>query len=242
VTRAVAVEIAPSILAADFRRLGDQVEEALAAGVRRLHVDVMDGHFVPNISMGPLVVAALRPLAERADALIEVHLMITDPDRYLDEFQRAGARAMTVHVEACPHLHRTVHGIRGLGAVPGVALNPATPLSALDEILPDVDVALLMSVDPGFGGQPFITASVDKVARLRAELARRGLERVAIEVDGGVGEENIAALAAAGMTIAVAGTAVFDGDRAIAANIATLRAACAAPARRSSGVPARRRS
>jgi ribulose-phosphate 3-epimerase len=242
VTRTVAVEIAPSILAADFRRLAEQVEEALAAGVRRLHVDVMDGHFVPNISMGPLVVAALRPLAERAGALIEVHLMITDPDRYLDEFRRAGARAMTVHVEACPHLHRTVHGIRALDAIPGVALNPATPIGALDEILPDVDVALVMSVDPGFGGQAFIAASVDKVGRLRVELARRGLERVAIEVDGGVGAENIAALAAAGMTIAVAGTAVFDARGSIAGNIETLRAACAAPAKRKALGPARGRA
>ena len=145
---------------------------------------------------------------------------------------------MTVHVEACPHLHRTVHGIRGLGAVPGVALNPATPLAALDEILPDIDVALVMSVDPGFGGQAFIAASVDKVARLRAELVRRGLERVAIEVDGGVGADNIAALAAAGMTIAVAGTAVFDARGSIAANITTLRAACAAAPKRKSLAPA----
>ena len=241
-TRAAAVEIAPSILAADFRRLGAQVEEALAAGIRRLHVDVMDGHFVPNISMGPLVVAALRPLAERAGALIEVHLMITDPDRYLDDFQRAGAGAMTVHVEACPQLHRTVHDIRTLGAVPGVALNPATPIGALAEILPEIDVALVMSVDPGFGGQPFIAASVNKVARLRAELARRGLERVAIEVDGGVGPENVAALAAAGMTIAVAGTAVFDPSGSIAGNIAALRTACAAPLRRKAVVPAHGRT
>ncbi len=161
------VLIAPSILAADFRRLGEQVSECIAAGIRRIHVDVMDGHFVPNISMGPLVVEALRPLAQQAGAVLEVHLMIDEPDRYLAEFSRAGATAMTVHFEACPHIHRTVHNIRALSAQPGVALNPATPLMMLDDILPDIDVALLMSVDPGFGGQKFIAATVDKVARLR---------------------------------------------------------------------------
>jgi len=129
------VEIAPSILSADFLRLGEQVSDALEAGVRRIHVDVMDGHFVPNLSMGPLVVAALRPLAARAGAMLEVHLMIAEPDRYLDVFSHAGATAMTVHVEACPHLHRTVGAIRGLAAQPGVAINPATPVAALEEIL-----------------------------------------------------------------------------------------------------------
>ena len=136
------MKIAPSILSADFLRLGAQVSEALDAGVRRIHVDVMDGHFVPNLSMGPLVVAALRPLAERFSAVLEVHLMIADPDRYLDAFSLAGATAMTVHVEACPHLHRTVAAIRGLAAQPGVALNPATPIGALEDILPKIDVAL----------------------------------------------------------------------------------------------------
>jgi ribulose-phosphate 3-epimerase len=220
------VEIAPSILSADFLRLGAQVSEAFEAGVRRIHVDVMDGHFVPNLSMGPLVVAALRPLAERAGAVLEVHLMIADPDRYLDAFSHAGATAMTVHVEACPHLHRTVHAIRGLAAQPGVAINPATPVAALDEILPDVDVALVMSVDPGFGGQAFIPATIDKVARLRAELVRRGLEHVEIEVDGGVEPENIRALMDAGMTIAVAGSSVFDLRAPVGANVRALRAAC----------------
>ena len=220
------VEIAPSILSADFLRLGAQVSDALEAGVRRIHVDVMDGHFVPNLSMGPLVVAALRPLAERAGAVLEVHLMIAVPDRFLDAFSQAGATAMTVRVEACPHLHRTVHAIRRLAAQPGVALNPATPLAALEEILPDVDVVLVMSVDPGFGGQTFIAGTIDKVARLRAELVRRGLEHVEIEVDGGVGAENVRALADAGMTIAVAGTSVFDPRAPVAANVRVLRAAC----------------
>ena len=220
------MKLAPSILSADFLRLGAQVSEALDAGIRHIHVDVMDGHFVPNLSMGPLVVAALRPLVERVQGVIEVHLMIADPDRYLDAFSRAGATAMTVHVEACPHLHRTVGAIRGLAAEPGVAINPATPIAALDEILPDVDVALLMSVDPGFGGQAFISGTIDKVARLRAELRRRRLDHVEIEVDGGVGPENIAALAEAGMTIAVAGTSVFDPHAPVATNIRSLRAAC----------------
>ncbi len=229
-SRVRAVEIAPSILAADFRRLGEQVSEALAAGARRIHVDVMDGRFVPNITMGPLVVAALRPLTEGAGAVLEVHLMIEEPDRYLADFSRAGAQSMLVHVEACPHLHRTVHAVRALGAAPGAALNPATPLGALEEILPDLDIALLMSVNPGFGGQAFIPSTIDKVARLRATLAARGLERIAIEVDGGVSEHNAAALARAGMTIAVAGTAVFNAERSVTAGITVLRAACGAAA------------
>jgi ribulose-phosphate 3-epimerase len=224
------VLIAPSILAADFRRLGEQVSETMAAGIRRIHIDVMDGHFVPNISMGPLVVEALRPLAEKAGAVLEVHLMIDEPDRYLGDFSRAGAGAMTVHFEACPHIHRTVHNIRTLNAQPGVALNPATPLTMLEDILPDIDVALLMSVDPGFGGQKFIAATVDKVARLREMLVRRGLDRVEIEVDGGVGEGNIAELARAGMTIAVAGTSVFNDRKTVTESIRVLRTACAAVA------------
>lgn len=223
-----AVAIAPSILAADFRRLGEQVSDALAAGVRRIHVDVMDGRFVPNISMGALVVEALRPLAEPYGAVLEVHLMILEPDRYLADFHRAGARAMTVHVEACPHLHRTVQNIRALDSQPGVGLNPATPLGALDEILPDIDVALIMSVNPGFGGQKFIASSIDKVARLRRTLRERDLDRVEIEVDGGVSAENIAALAEAGMTIAVAGSTVFNAKASVADSVSLLRSSCAA--------------
>ena len=223
-----AVAIAPSILAADFRRLGEQVSDALAAGVRRIHIDVMDGRFVPNISMGALVVEALRPLAEPYGAVLEVHLMIVEPDRYLADFHRAGARAMTVHVEACPHLHRTVQNIRALDSQPGVGLNPATPLIALDEILPEIDVALIMSVNPGFGGQKFITSSIDKVRRLRRTLRERDLDRIDIEVDGGVSADNIAALAEAGMTIAVAGSTVFNAKASVADSVSLLRSSCAA--------------
>jgi ribulose-phosphate 3-epimerase len=208
--------------------LGGQVEESLKAGVRRIHVDVMDGHFVPNLTMGPLVVEALRPLAQRFAAVIEVHLMIEEADRYLDDFSRAGASAMTVHFEACPQLHRTVHNIRTLKAQPGVALNPGTPLVMLDDILPDIDVALLMSVDPGFGGQEFIASTVDKVARLRGILVERGLERIEIEVDGGVGPGNIRELARAGMTIAVAGTSVFNQHHSVTDSVQILQSACAA--------------
>ena len=222
------VAIAPSILAADFRRLGEQVSDALAAGVRRIHIDVMDGQFVPNISMGALVVEALRPLAEPLGAVLEVHLMIVEPDRYLADFHRAGARAMTVHVEACPHLHRTVQAIRALDSQPGVGLNPATPIGALEEILPEIDVALVMSVNPGFGGQKFIASSIDKVARLRAMLVARGLDHVEIEVDGGVSADNIAALAEAGMTIAVAGSTVFNQRASVADSVSLLRSSCAA--------------
>jgi ribulose-phosphate 3-epimerase len=223
-----AVAIAPSILAADFRRLGEQVSDALATGVRRIHIDVMDGRFVPNISMGPLVVEALRPLAEPYGAVLEVHLMIVEPDRYLADFHRAGARAMTVHVEACPHLHRTVHAIRALDSQPGVGLNPATPLGTLEEILPEIDVALVMSVNPGFGGQKFIPSSIDKVARLRAMLIARELDRIDIEVDGGVSADNIAPLAEAGMTIAVAGSTVFNARATVADSVSLLRSSCAA--------------
>lgn len=223
-----AVAIAPSILAADFLRLGEQVSDALAAGVRRIHIDVMDGRFVPNISMGGLVVEALRPLAESHGAVLEVHLMIVEPDRYLVDFHRAGARAMTVHVEACPHLHRTVQRIRDLDAQPGVGLNPATPIGLLDEILPEIDVALIMSVNPGFGGQKFIASSIDKVARLRRRLVQRGLDRVDIEVDGGVSADNIGALAEAGMTIAVAGSTVFNAKASVADSVNLLRSSCAA--------------
>jgi ribulose-phosphate 3-epimerase len=213
------IKIAPSILSADFARLGDQVREAEAAGADWLHVDVMDGCFVPNITIGPLVVAAIRPLT---DLPLDVHLMIAHPDRYLEDFVRAGANVITVQVEACPHLHRTIQAIKGLGVKAGVTLNPATPLVTLEEILPDIDLALIMSVNPGFGGQAYIPTSTAKIHRLRQMLDAIG-SPAELEVDGGVKMENAAEIVGAGATVLVAGSAVFAGRATIAENIALLR-------------------
>jgi ribulose-phosphate 3-epimerase len=197
--------LVPSILSADFSRLGDDVDAVLDAGVRLVHVDVMDGHFVPNITIGPAVVAALAPRVHERGAFVDAHLMIAEPDRYLEAFARAGVDALSVHVEACPHLHRTLMRIRDLGMTPGVAVNPATDLSAIGEAVLFCDFVLVMSVNPGFGGQTFIPESVDKIRRLR-ELAP---PRVAIEVDGGLGRANVHRLAQAGAGWFVAGSAVF---------------------------------
>jgi ribulose-phosphate 3-epimerase len=216
------VKISPSILSADFARLADSIAEAEEAGADWIHVDVMDGHFVPNITIGVPVVAALRRVT---DLPLDVHLMIEQPDRFIDAFVDAGADWLTVHQEAAVHLHRTVERIRQKGAKPGVSLNPATPVGVLGEILPYVDLVLVMSVNPGFGGQRYIPSSARKVAALRRELDERGLWPIEIEVDGGIGPDTAAEVVDAGATVLVAGAAVFNAEASVADNIARLRSA-----------------
>ncbi|CAN5683707.1 ribulose-phosphate 3-epimerase [soil metagenome] len=215
-----AVKIAPSILSADFARLADSVAAAEDAGADWIHVDVMDGHFVPNISIGVPVVAALRRVTELP---LDVHLMIEHPDRYVDAFADAGANWLTVHQEASVHLHRTVERIRQKDVHPGVSINPATPLSALEEILPYVDLVLVMSVNPGFGGQRYIPTSTRKIAALRRLLDDRGLWPIELEVDGGIGPATVGEAAAAGATVLVAGAAIYNDNGTVAANIRALR-------------------
>jgi ribulose-phosphate 3-epimerase len=206
------IAIAPSILSADFTRLGQHLAEAERGGAQIIHVDVMDGHFVPNITIGPFIVEAVR----RATGLpIDAHLMIEHPDHYIADFARAGANMISVHPEAVYHLHRTLALIRSQDCQSGLVLNPGTPLSYVDEVCDEVDYVLLMSVNPGFGGQKFIASSLDKVKRLRALLDRyegRSGRHIRIEIDGGVGTGNIAELVAAGVEIFVAGSAVFGTD------------------------------
>lgn len=212
-------KLAPSILTADFTRLGAQIQEAEAAGVDWIHLDIMDGHFVPNLSFGPLLVRAVR---QATGLPLDVHLMIEQPDRYLADFAGAGAERITVHVETCPHLHRTIQQIKELGCKAGVTLNPATPLSTLEEILPEVDLVLIMSVNPGFGGQKYIPASTAKIARLRAMLAAIN-SPAEIQVDGGVNADTIAEVVGAGATVLVVGSAIFNDRAPIAENVRKLR-------------------
>src|SRR4051812_26087746 len=207
------LEIAPSILSADFARLGEEIQAAERGGAGLIHVDIMDGHFVPNITIGPLGVKAARKTTRLP---LDCHLMVTDPDRYIADFARAGANLISVHVEAVTHLHRTLTAIRDLGCRPGVVLNPVTPLVAIEEALRYVDYVLLMSVNPGFGGQSFIGSCLDKVSRLRGMIESRGLN-VQIEIDGGIGLDNVAKVVRHGANWIVAGSAVFGTGDAEAA-------------------------
>ncbi|MFN7916936.1 MAG: ribulose-phosphate 3-epimerase [Vicinamibacterales bacterium] len=202
----MSVQIAPSILSADFAALGAAIARVERAGADLIHVDVMDGHFVPNITIGPPVVKSLKRVATRP---LDVHLMISEPDRYIEAFAAAGADMLSVHVEVLPHLHRTVHAIKALGVKAGVVLNPSTPVGSLEEIAADVDFVLVMSVNPGFGGQTFIARSESKVAAVRALLDRAGNTAAPIEVDGGIDMKTAAGVVAAGARILVAGNAIF---------------------------------
>jgi len=216
------VRIAPSILSADFCRLGEQVQAAEAAGADLLHVDVMDGHFVPNITVGPLIVSALRPLVHLP---IHVHLMIEHPEAYIEAFVRSGADLVTVHVETCPHLHRTLQQIRECGAEPAVTLNPATPVATLEHVLDEVALVLVMTVDPGFGGQRLIPWTLRKVRALKGMLDQRGRQDCSIEVDGGVNLCTLDAVLEAGADTLVMGSALFGSKLGVAGAIAECREA-----------------
>jgi len=213
------IKLAPSILSADFGRLGEQVIEATRAGADYIHVDVMDGHFVPNITVGPLVVAAIRPYTNLP---LDVHLMIESPEKYIQQFAQAGANIITVHVEVCPHLHRVVESIKELGVKAGVSLNPSTPLTTVDEVLSALDLVLLMSVNPGFGGQQFIEGTVGKIARLRNRLDELGLA-AELEVDGGINAEIAPRVAKAGARVLVAGAAVFNKKGSVSQALRRIR-------------------
>jgi len=216
------IRIAPSLLSCRFAELGREVREVDAAGAEWIHVDVMDGHFVPNITIGPLIADAVRGVTSRT---VDVHLMIERPERYVADFAEAGADVITVHAEASVHLHRTLDMIRGLGKRAGVALNPSTPLSAIEEVIDGIDLLLIMTVNPGFGGQAFIPQSVDKVARARALIESRRPGAIEVQVDGGVDRSTAPMLVRAGATVLVAGSAIFGHPGGGAAGVQAIRAA-----------------
>lgn len=213
------IKVAPSVLSADFSRLGEQIKEAVEGGGDYIHLDMMDGHFVPNLTFGAPVIKALRP---HADVTFDVHMMVEHPEQYIGVLADAKVDLITVHVEAATHLHRVVHEIKDAGIMAGVALNPATRVSAIEEILPDLDLVLAMSVNPGFGGQSFIASSVEKIARLRRMIDERGLA-IELEVDGGIGPDTAERVVRAGARVLVAGSAVFESPHGVAGAIELIR-------------------
>lgn len=217
------IKLAPSLLSADFSILGEQVAEASRAGADYLHIDVMDGHFVPNITIGPLVVSAIRKCT---DLPLDVHLMIESPDHYIQDFANAGADIITVHIEACTHIHRTIQLIKKTGAKAGISLNPGTPVELISEVIPLVDMILVMSVNPGFGGQSFIRESLRKITRLRKELDTKGFQ-AELEVDGGINTETAPEVVKAGARVLVAGAAIFNNNSSISEAIQKLKSSIA---------------